>query len=90
MAKRHHSGRMHTNEMYAGKDERRKQERMDAGMISEDHSAIANLPQGVVMKEYPKPMDYMDWTSDDTIRGVDGQRGADHAGMKKHFKPHKY
>lgn len=41
------------------------------GMISEDHSAPANLPQGVVHKYYPK-CKYMDGHYlDDTIRGVD-------------------
>ena len=51
-----------------------RKERLDdgfMGMISEDHSAPANLPQDVVHKYYPK-MDYMDsHYLDDTIRGVD-------------------
>ena len=49
-------------------------ERLDDGFmgtISEDHSAPANLPQGVVHKYYPKnkcmDMHYLD----DTIKGVD-------------------
>lgn len=41
------------------------------GMISEDHSAPANLPQDVVHKYYPK-CEYLDsHYLDDTIRGVD-------------------
>jgi len=41
------------------------------GMISEDHSAPANLPQGVVHKYYPK-CSYLDMHElDDTIRGID-------------------
>jgi len=41
------------------------------GMISEDHSAPANLPQGVVHKYYPKN-EYLDMHYlDDTIEGID-------------------
>jgi len=44
------------------------------GMISEDHSAPANLPQEVVHKYYPK-CPYMDAGElDDTIRGLDDVR----------------
>lgn len=54
----------------------KKEERLDSGfmgMISEDHSAPANLPQHVVHKFYPKE-NYIDMHElDDTIRGVDGQ-----------------
>lgn len=50
--------------------------RMDSGymhMISEDHSAPANLPQHVKHTYYP-PCGYMDrYELDDTIRGVDSQ-----------------
>ena len=48
--------------------------RMDSGymgMISEDHSAPANLPQEVKHEYYPK-RNYVDnYYLDDTIRGVD-------------------
>lgn len=41
------------------------------GMIGEDHSAPANLPQEVVHKYYPK-CEYMDrYELDDTIEGID-------------------
>lgn len=41
------------------------------GMLSEDHSATANLPQEVVYEYYPK-REYMDsHYLDDTIKGVD-------------------
>ena len=41
------------------------------GMISEDHSAPANLPQQVVHSYYP-PCEYIDNSYlDDTIKGVD-------------------
>lgn len=44
------------------------------GMISEDHSEIANLPQDVKYKKYPKTR-FMDAHElDDTIRGIDDER----------------
>lgn len=51
-----------------------KEEGMDSGfmgMLSEDHSAPANLPQKVVHKYYPKNKMDGSWELDDTIRGVD-------------------
>jgi hypothetical protein len=72
-----------------GADPRRRQEMMEAGMISEDHSAIANMPQGVMMKPYPKDNDYMPEDLDDTIRGIDRQEGEDHSKAMRHFKPRK-
>lgn len=88
MAKKryHHS----SNEYYAGHDGRRMQEMHDAGMISEDHSAIANLPQEVKMEEYPKAYDYLPEMIDDSIRGIDEQMKADNEGRKKNFKPKKF
>jgi hypothetical protein len=84
MAKRYSDG------MYAGADARRAQERQDAGMLSEDHSAIANMPQGVIMREYPKEM-YASYPNlDDTIRGVDHQMRDDMKGKKSKSYPEKY
>lgn len=84
MAKRHHGGH------YEGMDSRRKQEMEDAGMIREDHSAIANLPQEVMMKPYPKDSNYMPEDLDDTLRGIDKQMNADSPMKHKIFKEHKY
>lgn len=84
MAKRHHSGH------YEGHDARRHQEMQDAGMIREDHSAIANMPQEVMMKPYPKDSDYMPEKLDDTIRGIDKQMDADSPVRKGIAKAHKY
>ena len=103
MAKRYHQSKkdhkhegmgMHrfmVEEKYAGMESRRHQEMHDAGFISEDHSAIANLPQNVVMRPYGG--DYganMPEGLDDTIRGIDNQMGADDRKRQDHFKPHKY
>jgi len=86
---RHHSGFVSDGE-YAGHAARRHQEMQDAGMIHEDHSAIANLPQGVMMKPYPKERDYLPEVLNDDIRSVDEQMGADNNQRRKHFSPHKY
>lgn len=69
---------------------RRKEAMREAGMINEDHSAIANMPQEVMMKPYPRTGPYIPEMLDDTIRGVDEQMDADDRGRAKHFKPHKY
>lgn len=75
---------------YAGFEDRRRQEMRDAGMIHEDHSAIANLPQHVMIKPYGMERDYLPEVLDDTIRGIEEQKSADNAQRQKHFKPHKY
>ena len=58
---------------YAGEYARRTQEMEDAGMIHNDRGAIANLPQQVMIKPYPKTGPYMPEMLDDTITGVDHQ-----------------
>ncbi len=92
MAKRYHDGRkseLEKHEYYAGEKARRHEEMRDAGMISEDHSAIANMPQGVIMREYPKGSGYMPENLDDTIRGVDRQMDIDNAKRRQHNVPKK-
>lgn len=88
MAKKryHHS----SNEYYAGEEGRRMQEMRDAGMISEDKSAIANLPQMVKIEAYPSAYDYMPEAIDDSIRGIDEQLRSDDEGKRKNFKPKKF
>lgn len=60
--------------------ERDSKGKMDSGyfgMLSEDHSAPANLPQDVKHEYYPK-CDYMDrYELDDTIQGLDDTRDYD-------------
>jgi hypothetical protein len=46
------------NEFYAGLDPRRKQEMADAGIIREDRTAMANLPNRFIHKEYSKTKFY--------------------------------
>lgn len=63
----------------------------DGDMISEDHSAMANLPQNVIMKPYKKP-DYTDFDSivNDTISGIDRQIDGDVSQARKHRSRSKY
>jgi hypothetical protein len=103
MAKRHHSSHksqrhhersehrnmMMSSEHYAGSEPRRRQEMEDAGMIHEDHGAVANLPQGVMMKPWPKEGGYTPENLDDTIRGIDHQMGYDNRKKMEHFMPKK-
>jgi hypothetical protein len=79
-----------SSEKYAGMESRRKQEMEDGGMISEDHSQVANLPQEVMYKPYPKNTHYMPEDLDDTIRGVDRQMNElDGAKAARHNVPKK-
>ena len=75
--------------MYAVSMGRRKQEMMDAGMIHEDHSKIANLPQEVRMESYPKNGPWTPEDIDDTQRGVDRQIDYDNRQKMAHFFPKK-
>lgn len=60
------------------------------GMISEDHSAPANLPQHVVYHNYPK-QSYLDaYELDDTIRGLDDTHHEDILNMEKYHSDVKY
>ena len=85
-----HSDQAHVSEgHYEGRSARRHEEMRDAGMITEDHNAIANLPQQVMIKMYPKNGPYMPEPLDDTIRGVDMQMDYDDGKRRQHFYPKK-
>lgn len=79
----------HYNESYAGESARHTQEAQDGGMLSEDRSAVANMPQNIIMRSYPKNGSYMPEDLDDTIRGVDGQMDMDERKRNQHMKPKK-
>ena len=75
---------------YEGLNRARDMERSDFSMINEDRSAIANLPQQVMYKEWPKARHYHDYGLDDTIKGIDRQLDKDNAKMESHLQPEKY
>lgn len=85
MAKRYYE----SGEKYAGADAKRTQEMQDAGMIRENPAAIANLPQEVMMKPYPRYGNYLPEELDDTIAGVDRQMNYDNDKRREHFMPKK-
>lgn len=59
-------------------------------MLSEDHSAPANLPQHVVHEYYPK-CTFMDaYELDDTIRGLDETRKDDVDKIERYHSDSKY
>lgn len=100
-AKRYHQSmkdRVHEaagEDMYLLKDSgseraRRARAMYNGGMIDEDHSAIANLPQDVKMRSYARSASAMSEDLDDTERGVDKQVGQDASQARAHMKPHKY
>ena len=80
---------MGSAEHYAGMEPRRRQELEDAGMIHEDHNALANMPQSVKMTYYPKRGDYLPEDLDDTLGGVDRQMAYDNGKKMSHFYPKK-
>ena len=58
--------------------------------ISESKSSVANMPQEVSYKPWPKGGHYEDYYLDDTISGIDKQMDEDGAKMKKHLQHGKY
>ena len=76
-------------EQYAGMEPRRRQELEDSSMIHEDHSAIANLPQNVMIKAYPKNGPYMPEILNDDVSGVDAQMDYDDTQRRSHMYPKK-
>jgi len=88
---KHHSSHHHADKkLHDAHHERRMHEMREAGMISEDKSAVSNLPQGVMYKPWGGRYDELDHGQDDTIRGIDMQRNEDHAVAKRHNKPSKW
>ena len=95
MAKRYYSAnqlkekRMIGEEYYATFESSKRQQLEDSGMIREDHSQIANLPQEVMIKPYPTN-DYAVYGLDDTSTGIDKQMNKDVEGARKHRSSRKY
>jgi len=84
MLKRYHDG------AYSDNEGRMKQEAQDSGMIREDRSAVANLPQDVKYHSWSAQAPYLNPNLDDTSKGIDKQKSEDGAGMKRHLAANKY
>ena len=74
---------------YAGVDERRSMENRDANMIPSDRG-IANMPQTLVMRQYPNNVYNGLEGLNDTMRGVDVQMRDDLKQKKSGNFPTKY
>jgi hypothetical protein len=85
MAKRYYQ----RAELYAGKEMRDRMEYDASMMVREDKSATANLPQNVIMKEYPK-VAYANNDVPDTLGGIDNQMRDDSKHQKSGKYPEKY
>jgi len=59
---------------YAGIDQRRRQEMADAGMIKEDHNAMANLSPKPINKEFPRAGFYSSPYIDDAVMWFAGNK----------------
>ena len=74
---------------YSGMEDRLNQEAVDGSMIREDHFAVANLPQNVIMRPYRRGGYGIPEGVNDTIEGVDRQLAYDNREMDKHMYPKK-
>lgn len=70
-------------------DMRRAMEREDMNMLPKERG-IANMPRGVVIREYPKDMYSAPEDLNDTIKGIDVQMKSDMKGKKRQAYPEKY
>lgn len=61
----------------------------EGGMIKNDYSQIANMPQNVMMKPWPDGGSYMPERLDDTIVGINKQVSADDSKRSAHNVPKK-
>lgn len=96
MKKRYHHSKakkglhdLAAHEFYAGAANKNRQEYEDSQMIYENHSAIANLPQEVMIKHYPSVSGYMPAGLDDGISGIDRQMSKDNSQKMIHLSPRK-
>lgn len=80
---------MATKKRFYSESEKQLESR-DSGMLSDDKSAIANMPQDVKYHEWPRSASYAQYELTDTIAGVDAQMRDDAAGAKRHRSKTKY
>jgi len=71
-------------------NKRRESAMRASGLLNEDHSKIANLPQDVKYHAWPKGARGLNVDLDDTITGIDRQMMNDEAQAHRHLRPKKY
>ena len=105
MAKRHHSSKHRSGMHRSGRLMREEDmgtmyrktqtpkerwEKNDYSMLTEDHSAMANMPQGVKMTYFAHDTGhYLPLAYDDTLGGIDRQEREDNSQKMKFLKPRK-
>ena len=67
-----------------------KSETHAGAMVKNNDREVADMPQDVHYKAWPKGGEYFDPYLDDTITGFDKQMDEDGMKMKKHLNPLKY
>ena len=72
-----------------GESARKRMEKHDGGMISENRSAVANMPQEVMYKPWPSQDMYLPEDLRDDIRSVDDQMNMDNGKRRAHNVPKK-
>lgn len=82
-------GRKGEEGYYSGMEDRLNQEAVDGSMIREDHNAVANLPQNVIMRPYRKGGYGIPEGLNDTIEGIDRQLNYDDSKRAEHMLPKK-
>jgi hypothetical protein len=85
MAKRHYV----SDGAYAGESARKRMEKHDGGMINDDMSAVANLPQEVMYKPWPSQDMYLPEDLRDDIKSVDDQMNMDNGKRRAKNVPKK-
>lgn len=62
----------------------RKMEHKSSMMLSEDHNAIANMPQDVKYHKWVESDKYLNTSLDDTISGIERQQSEDVNMLNRH------
>ncbi len=69
---------------------RRSSEMRDSGMLHDNKSAVANMPQDVKYHAWPSAHVGLDSRIDDTISGINDQMRSDESKARSILNPKKY
>ena len=87
MVKKYHQTKHDRKDESRGMKKYESSHRMDTDyfhMLSEDHSAVANLPQHVIQETYPKCDYFNSHQLDDTMKGLDDTRNDDIRNLERY------